>query len=257
MNLIELSKYLQDEKAAENYLYEKGILKKFTECPYCKSDKIGNIRRGRVKYYKCKKEWHKRSGSILESKHIECGSFVALLKLFSDGIGVTEATFQLELNVKTVIMIYDELAEAILNEYSIDSKIFSNEEFYIAQIEDSEIQVLKNLPTAKSKNVTYGKFRMLRTRNLDQSYSFSYEFDWVQAKDRANKNNINRFLNYLKHNLAIYRGISQKHFQQYFGILLIRYNAQEKDLFNILLKSLKIKGWSKLPDARKCIDTLS
>ena len=54
MNLIELSKYLQDEEAAGNYLYEKGILKKYTECPYCKLDMIGNIRRGRVKGYKCK-----------------------------------------------------------------------------------------------------------------------------------------------------------------------------------------------------------
>ena len=47
MNLIELSKYLQDEK---------GILKRFTECPYCGSDKIGNVSRDRIKCYKCKKE---------------------------------------------------------------------------------------------------------------------------------------------------------------------------------------------------------
>jgi len=88
MILIELSEYLQDEQAAENYLYEKGILKRFTECPYCKSDKIGYISRSRVKCYKCKKEWHKRKASFLEGKQISFSKFIAFLKLYSDEMGI-------------------------------------------------------------------------------------------------------------------------------------------------------------------------
>lgn len=40
MNLIELSKYLQDEALAEKYLLENGILKSWIKCPNCNSDKI-------------------------------------------------------------------------------------------------------------------------------------------------------------------------------------------------------------------------
>jgi hypothetical protein len=48
MNLIELSYYLQNEEASREYLLQKGILKTFTHCPYCNSEKIGNIRRDRI-----------------------------------------------------------------------------------------------------------------------------------------------------------------------------------------------------------------
>ncbi|MFA7420573.1 MAG: hypothetical protein WCZ90_12885 [Melioribacteraceae bacterium] len=40
MNLIELSKYLNDEAQAKKYLLENGILKNWTHCTHCNSDKI-------------------------------------------------------------------------------------------------------------------------------------------------------------------------------------------------------------------------
>ena len=55
MNLIELSSFLQDESAAQTYLKEKQILREFYLCPFCKSDKIGDIRRNRIKCYSAKK----------------------------------------------------------------------------------------------------------------------------------------------------------------------------------------------------------
>ncbi len=46
MNLIELSRLLLDEKKAEQYLLEIGILKNFYNCDKCGSEKFGRIRRG-------------------------------------------------------------------------------------------------------------------------------------------------------------------------------------------------------------------
>ena len=48
MNLIELSELLLDEKKAEQYLLEVGILKTFTHCEKCGSKKFGRIRRGKI-----------------------------------------------------------------------------------------------------------------------------------------------------------------------------------------------------------------
>ena len=68
MNLIGLSKYIQNETATENYLIEKGILKAFTNRPYCDSDKVKNTELNLIKCYSCKNEWHKRKGSSLQGK---------------------------------------------------------------------------------------------------------------------------------------------------------------------------------------------
>lgn len=239
MNLIELSKYLQDEQAAEDYLYEKEILKRFTVCPHCGSDKLGHISRGRIKCYKCKKEWHKRKGSFLEGKHIEDGHFIAILKLFSEGYGVIETAEQLKLNEKTIIEIYEQLTISVFKSHSLDSETFSESEFYLTQESKSKIETKGVSEYSYLPNETIGKITMIRNRNSDLSYSFSYKFEWINTSNRLFKNNINRFLNLLKHTLAFSRGISQKHFQQYFGILLIRYNSKEKSILNIVTDSVK------------------
>lgn len=65
MNLVELTKHTQPEAAAEDYLRKMGILQTFTECPYCKGQRVGKIRRGLFKCYHCRNEWSRRRGSRL------------------------------------------------------------------------------------------------------------------------------------------------------------------------------------------------
>ncbi len=249
MNLIELSKYLNDEDLAELYLLEKGILKTWINCPHCNSEKLGKISRGRIKCYKCKKEWHKRKDSFLEGKHIDDRVFIAILKLFSEGYGVIETASQLGLNDKTIIEIYEELTNAVFKICSLPTETFSESEFYLCQRSISKIEPLNISCFEKIRSETFGKLSMLRNRNIDLSYSFTYKFEWMNTTNRSYKNNINRFLNFLKHNLAIYRGVSQNHFKQYFGILLIKYNCKEKNLFNIILDSVKIQ---KVVETTRC-----
>jgi transposase-like protein len=155
-------------------------------CPYCNSDKLGKISRGRFKCYKCKKEWHKRKGSILEAKHINSNIFLAIIKLFSDSTGVTAIAFELNLDVKTVTDFYDDLAGAILKEYSLEASTFANSVFYLTQQKNAEIRVLENADQINIGKETFGKFKILRNRNLDLSYSFSYKFVWVQSNRQKN-----------------------------------------------------------------------
>ena len=108
MNLIELSSFLQDESAAQTYLTEKKILREFYVCPFCKSEKIGNIRRDRMRCYKCKKEWHRRKGSFLESRHISYSKFIGLLKLYSSRISILiRLADELSLDRKTVAELFE------------------------------------------------------------------------------------------------------------------------------------------------------
>ncbi|GIU71203.1 MAG: hypothetical protein KatS3mg003_0682 [Candidatus Nitrosocaldaceae archaeon] len=44
MNLIELTK-INDEKKAEEWLRDKGMLKRFDRCIYCNNEHIGKVRR--------------------------------------------------------------------------------------------------------------------------------------------------------------------------------------------------------------------
>ena len=81
MNLIELSELLLDEKKAEQYLLGLGILKSFTQCEKCGSSHLGRIRRGKIKCYKCKREWNQRKGGILEGVNLELKKVLLFIKL--------------------------------------------------------------------------------------------------------------------------------------------------------------------------------
>jgi transposase-like protein len=82
MNLIELTQYTQSELAAEEYLPRVGILRTFTECPYCKGERIGKIRRGLGKCYHCRKEWSRRRGSRFEKSRVPYQKVLLAIKLF-------------------------------------------------------------------------------------------------------------------------------------------------------------------------------
>jgi len=55
MEITILTKYISNEKKAEEFLREKGLLKTFTQYPYCGNNRMGRMRRKNYKYYACKK----------------------------------------------------------------------------------------------------------------------------------------------------------------------------------------------------------
>jgi hypothetical protein len=66
MDLIELQQYTISEEKSEEYLQAQGILERFDQRPYCESTRIGRVRRGKYKYYGCRKEWGPRRGVSLK-----------------------------------------------------------------------------------------------------------------------------------------------------------------------------------------------
>ena len=114
LNLVELTQYTQSEEAAEDYLRMKGILQRFTECPYCKGQRIGKIRRGLFKCYHCRKEWSRRRGSRLERSRVPLQKVLLAVKLFELETSIRKASQQLELAYNTTYSLYDLIRQIIL-----------------------------------------------------------------------------------------------------------------------------------------------
>lgn len=238
--MIELSKYLQDEQAAENYLYEKGILKRFTECPHCGSDKLGHLSRSRIKCYKCKKEWHKRKESFLEGRHISSSIFLGIVKLYSDGFGVTRICAELNLDRKTILEIVPLLRSLIINRTILD-QLKEVLEFSITQNSSNKINV--RFPIV-SKSCVGEKVaaivKIKKVRLPDKSFSITSNLVWQNLEMAAEWNTVHRFANYLHSQLINYRGLSSKSFNEYLLELIERFNNSEKKFFDILIEKLKI-----------------
>ncbi len=111
MNLIDLLAYISDEEKAEKYLREIKILYTYEKCIYCSSSLLGYVRRGKIKCYKCKREWSRRKGSMIENNRLTFTQFVVLLKLYS--LKVPTKTISNELNLSNA------LVNKIINEVRI------------------------------------------------------------------------------------------------------------------------------------------
>lgn len=238
MNLIELAKYLNDEELAEQYLLEQGILKTWTHCPHCNSDKIGRISRGRIKCYKCKKEWHKRKDSFLEGRHISSSKFIAFLKLYSDEIGVNKISSELNLDIKSTIELHTLLRTRIINSYySLKPDISSK---YIIYIIDQKIilKTQKNLNENEQPQSEYMLVNFDRTKEFGNLYSFLIHAEWVGTRIKY-KSMLNTFISYVKMKLISYRGVKVEYFFDFFLELIIKFNYRDRIFYEKVLEFLK------------------
>ncbi|GIU70913.1 MAG: hypothetical protein KatS3mg003_0392 [Candidatus Nitrosocaldaceae archaeon] len=125
MKLIELAK-INDEKKAEEWLRDKGILKRFDRCIYCNNEHIGRVKDNCYRCYRCKKEWSVRRDSILYGLRIQFTKFIGALKLFELEIPVLKASKELGLAYRTTYKIYTIIREKLYN-YSIKDDILKGE----------------------------------------------------------------------------------------------------------------------------------
>ena len=102
MKLIDLLELLLNEKKAEQYLLEIGILKKIKNCENCGSSKIGRIRRGKYKCYCCKSEWNQRQGSMLEGINLNTNKILLFIKLVEYNFNDYKIGKELRMNGRTV-----------------------------------------------------------------------------------------------------------------------------------------------------------
>lgn len=240
MNLIELSKYLQDEQAAENYLYEKGILKKYTECPHCGFDKLGHLSRNRIKCYKCKKEWHKRKGSFLEGKQISSSKFVAFLKLYADDCGVNTIYNELEIDKKTVIDLIKNTRQHLLQNKKV--KIKNHDLIYLYDY-NGELQLSIN--TRPNSNIYY-TLNFICYKEQGSLYSFIIN-SFSNATGKHQMNSVDRFLSFAKMKLISYRGIKLEYLLEYLMELMIKFKNKEESYFEYLLKTLHFQRVVNFP----------
>ncbi|MBX2977631.1 MAG: hypothetical protein KF721_16010 [Ignavibacteriaceae bacterium] len=238
MNLIELSKYLQDEQAAENYLYKKGILKKYTECHHCGFDKLGHLSRNRIKCYKCKKEWHKRKGSFLEGKQISCSKFIAFLKLYAEEIGVNRITDELELDKKTVIFIHSSIRQLIVKELHHSNNPKKLKAFIWMNKDKIEIDFDRPPSAGMHESANYFELDFSRYKEYGNLYSFLVNSKWIGKKQHHYKM-LDRFLGFLKMKLISYRGLKVEYFIDFLLELIIKFNNRDKIFYEEVLEILQ------------------
>jgi transposase len=116
MELIELTRIVADRERLIEYLRDIGLLKRFDICPNCGSDRIGQIRRGKLKRYGCRREWSIRRGSIFENMKVPFEKFVLALKLFEMELPGLQAAKQLGITRVTLMSLYDFFREIIYRE---------------------------------------------------------------------------------------------------------------------------------------------
>ena len=127
MNLVELLQVASSEEKAEEFLRQKGVLKTFDCCPFCKAKNIGKVRRNLFKCYSCKKEWSVRKDSILEDLKIPFSKFILAVKLFILEVPVNKAHKELDLAYNTTHKIYTKIRECIYKFVSKDGELLSGE----------------------------------------------------------------------------------------------------------------------------------
>ncbi len=232
MNLIELSSFLKDESAAQKYLTEKKILKEFYVCPFCKSEKIGNIRRDRMRCYKCKKEWHRRKDSFLETRHISYSKFMGLLKLYSSEYNIDQISYELCLDRKTVSGIIRDIQQKIFpnQRVSFEDKliVYSNKQIIVCEFwNDDLIQRIDN----------YMVIELNRYKESGSIYSFLLDSTRVQTGG-SKFTIIDSFIGFAKMRLISYRGIGIKNVLLFLSELIIKFNLEDSDYFQFVVKML-------------------
>lgn len=254
MNLIELSELLLDEKKAEQYLLEVGILKTFTKCEKCGSEKLGRIRRGRYKCYGCKAEWSFRKGSILHLQSINVSKFIGIIMCFYLELTSRQAMELLKINRRTTDKIYSQI-RLIISELDFEqlakyNTIIKNETATFAiKINNGRVDV-----SIKSDETTgESEFTLTRTRvpKSNATYLFNYSrIKYLLHNDELEKfpTAADHFFRFARERLLKYRGTKQAYLYLYLKEIEFRYNKREENIFEkIVEKIADFDGWQILP----------
>ncbi len=274
MNLVELTRYITDEERAEEYLREQGILKSFSECPYCQGTRINRVRRAKYKCYSCNREWGVRRDSILEGMRVPFSKFLMAIKLFEIDTSVREAARQLGLAYNTVYNIHSLIRRAILatdaNPASFSGEIEMDESYFggrrkgkrgrgaagkvpvfgilerggkvkVEVVSDVQSETLLELAIRKVKRGSLIYTDKFRSYDGLVSYGFRHRrIDHGErfANGKVYINGIEGFWSFAKERLMKYHGVNPRKFPLYLKELEFRYNHRDRDLFDDLIQVL-------------------
>ena len=277
MQLIKLTEIARDEKKSEEFLREQGLLKKFEKCPYCGSESFGKVRRNSYKCYKCKREWGVRIGSVLEGLKVKFNKFVLAIKLFELETPVLRAHKELGLSYNTTHKIFTILRKSIYKQiegedFQVKGEVELDESYFGGRRKGKvgrgaknkipvfgilerkgkvKVEIVRDV-TAESllkstiKKVKRGSLIYTdKFKSYDGLVSYGFRHERIDHSKRFGNgkvyiNGIEGFWSYAKSNLLKYHGTSKELFVYYLKELEFRYNNRDKDLFNEILKTLRM-----------------
>jgi transposase len=252
MNLLELSALMQDEKKCEEYLINVGILKTFTNCIKCGSEKIGAVRRNRYKCYQCKYEWHVRKRSVLILTKLEFSTFLATLKFFADEYSIVKCAKELNLSRQIVTSIYKVIRICLSSIDFVTFKLLNrkntqtaeNPSIMIIDIgEKIEIQLTNEKNANHFQNI--GILNSRRTRNANNQIYYEYFLKHpYQSTDQAKTyDSVDRFWSYAYPKLQ-YQNISQElNLFLCLKELEYRYQYSNNQIFEFVVTKIAENEW--------------
>lgn len=237
MNLKELAKLILDEKAADSFLTENGILIDYKRCIKCGSERINLIRRGKYICYGCRYEWDFRRGSILDECRIASSTFIGLLKMFELEIPSYVSAKLMKVNSKVSDKVYNTIRRVLSGEMveeNQDKKVF---EFSVKE-ENGKIRI-----SNYSKLIEGDKIIIQNKRHIGYVYEFIIEYEKKNkiAEQPKPPSLTATFLRELNYKLRRIRKIHYKNMYFYVKEVEFRFNNWDNDLFWAIIEEIKVK----------------
>jgi len=161
--------------------------------------------------------------------------------LYADEIGINHMTEELVIDKKTVVDLTKEIRIIVTTDYK-DGKI--NDMNSVILFEDkNQVHISFKPSTSIERSYLINFHRYKEQGNL---YSFLLEAD-SKTNKRCKVNSIDRFLSFAKMKLISYRGIKIEFLKEYLIELVIKFNLQEEDYFDYLLKTLHFQRMVNFP----------
>ena len=240
MKFIDLMEIVQDEKRSEDFLRNRGVLKTFTSCNNCSSDKLGLIRGDRWKCYSCKSEWTRRKDSILSLVRMKYSEFILCMKFFELELTAEETASQLKINYKTVKYLFQYFGLLFTDEHFYegfsDGVISGKEECLKIYSKNGKIKL-----SFKDENLIQLAVINIERRRIQNAEAY-FEFEFKQLSqliDNAEPDPLLlKFIRFTRKRLYNYRGTAKKSFLLKLKEIEFRFNNSKVDIYDCLGKKI-------------------
>lgn len=239
MLLLDLHELVKDEARCEEYLRSAGILKTFTKCIGCQSERVSMIRGQRFFCPDCRKEWSRRKGSILSKTRMTYGEFLICLAYFCLEFSAGQVSKQFKINYKTVKFLnrYFRLCISGLFQYEIDrlSRIIKGDASKIGlDFIGEEVHI-----SFEYYNKTDSVVTAKRSRIQNESAFYAYYFNNIIKDGGKGKiSELERFWRFASERLYNYKGTDQKYYILFWKEIEFRYNNIEGDIFTKVIEKI-------------------
>lgn len=234
MNIADLINNVKDEDSARNLLQSLGVLKTFTFCFNCNSERLNILSRERLRCFDCKKEWSLKKDSILYNSNLSYTQFIWILKLYSLGMTASVTATELSLNSKTVENFFNLFRQIIAGSPSPENELLQGEShsYFIEQNENGI-----DISTVRTKS-SLAEFCFTRSRVPNKNVIYKLKLR-KRLPLASPSNEWIYFWRFFRERMLTYRGTSAKYLFLYLKELTYRYNHQSSDLFQEIVNLIR------------------